>query len=42
MGREVEVLAGVGIHDRLVLNPPDSAVDGMLVRVQTRAIKQQP
>jgi RND family efflux transporter MFP subunit len=42
MGREVEVLAGVGIHDRLVLNPPDSAVDGMLVRVQPRAIKQQP
>ena len=32
-GDSVEVLAGVSVTDRLVLNPPDSLVDGQTVRV---------
>ena len=33
-GNEVEVLAGVGPNDSLILNPPDSIADGAEVRVQ--------
>jgi hypothetical protein len=29
----VEVLSGVSAQDRVVVNPPDSATDGMLVRL---------
>jgi hypothetical protein len=32
-GTEVEVLSGVEPGDTLVVNPPDSIIDGMLVRV---------
>jgi multidrug efflux system membrane fusion protein len=33
-GRAVEVLAGIGAHDRLVLNPHDAIEDGEAVRAQ--------
>jgi RND family efflux transporter MFP subunit len=33
-GTEVEVLAGVGANDTLVLNPPDSILDGAQVQIQ--------
>jgi len=33
-GTEIEVLAGVGPNDILVVNPPDSIVDGAQVRIQ--------
>jgi membrane fusion protein, multidrug efflux system len=32
-GKRVEILSGVELKDRLVLNPPDSIVSGMAVRV---------
>jgi RND family efflux transporter MFP subunit len=32
-GKRVEVLSGIEAKDRLVLNPPDSIVSGMVVRV---------
>ena len=32
-GAQVEVLSGIGKDDRVVVNPPDSAVDGMEVRI---------
>jgi len=37
-GTEVEVLAGIGPDDALIVNPPDSIADGTPVRVQP----QQP
>ena len=33
-GTEVEVLAGVGPNDTLIVNPPDSIADGTPVRIQ--------
>ena len=33
-GTEVEVLAGIGPNDTLIVNPPDSIADGAQVRVQ--------
>jgi RND family efflux transporter MFP subunit len=33
-GTEVEVLAGIGPNDSLVVNPPDSIADGAQVRIQ--------
>jgi RND family efflux transporter MFP subunit len=33
-GTEVEVLAGIGPNDTVILNPPDSIADGSEVRVQ--------
>ena len=33
-GTEVEVLAGIGPNDTLVVNPPDSIADGAQVRIQ--------
>jgi len=33
-GTEIEVLAGIGPNDTLVVNPPDSLVDGAQVRIQ--------
>ena len=33
-GTEVEVLAGIGPNDTLVVNPPDSIADGVQVRIQ--------
>ncbi len=33
-GTEIEVLAGIGANDTLILNPPDSIEDGQQVRVQ--------
>jgi RND family efflux transporter MFP subunit len=43
-GTEIEVLAGVTVDDTLIVNPPDSAADGMEVRIQQRApaAEQQP
>jgi multidrug efflux pump subunit AcrA (membrane-fusion protein) len=35
-GTEIEVVAGVTADDTLVVNPPDSAADGMEVRIQQR------
>jgi RND family efflux transporter MFP subunit len=32
-GKEVEVLSGIDANDRIVINPPDSASDGDLVRI---------
>jgi RND family efflux transporter MFP subunit len=39
-GTEVEVLAGVGANDTLILNPPDSIADGEQVRVQPPQTEQ--
>jgi membrane fusion protein (multidrug efflux system) len=36
-GPTVEVLAGAGPNDRVIVNPPDSLVDGTLVRVAVAA-----
>jgi membrane fusion protein (multidrug efflux system) len=36
-GKHVEILSGLTAQDRLVLNPPDSIVSGMAVRVGTTA-----
>jgi RND family efflux transporter MFP subunit len=33
-GTEIEVLAGIGPNDTLVVNPPDSIADGAQVRIQ--------
>jgi len=33
-GTEIEVLAGVGPNDTLIVNPPDSIADGAQVRIQ--------
>jgi RND family efflux transporter MFP subunit len=33
-GTEVEVLGGLSLNDRVIINPPDSIGDGMQVRVQ--------
>ena len=33
-GTEIEVLAGIGPNDTLVVNPPDSIADGTQVRIQ--------
>jgi len=33
-GTEIEVLAGIGANDTLVVNPPDSLADGAQVRIQ--------
>jgi len=33
-GTEIEVLAGIGPNDTLVVNPPDSLADGAQVRIQ--------
>ena len=33
-GTEVEVLAGIGAEDTVILNPPDSIADGSEVRIQ--------
>jgi RND family efflux transporter MFP subunit len=42
-GTEIEVLAGIGADDTLVVSPPDSVADGMQVRVQQPpAQKGQP
>ena len=35
-GTEIEVLSGITVNDTLIVNPPDSAVDGMEVRIQQR------
>jgi len=40
-GREIEVLAGVGPDDTLIVNPPDSIGDGMQVRVVGAAAEQR-
>jgi RND family efflux transporter MFP subunit len=40
-GTEVEVLAGITVDDALIVNPPDSAADGMEVRIQQRPPAQQ-
>jgi len=37
LGREVEVLAGLGADERVVLDPPDSLADGDVVRVNPLA-----
>ena len=34
MGKVVEVLSGIGAQDRVVVNPSDSAVSGILVTVK--------
>jgi RND family efflux transporter MFP subunit len=36
-GTEVEVLAGIGPNDTLIVNPPDSIADGAQVRLQPAA-----
>ncbi len=33
-GTEIEVLAGIGANDTLIVNPPDSIADGEQVRIQ--------
>jgi hypothetical protein len=33
-GAVVEILAGVGEQDRIILNPPDSILDGAMVKVR--------
>jgi RND family efflux transporter MFP subunit len=40
-GTEIEVLAGIGPNDTLIVNPPDSLADGAQVRIQP-AQPQQP
>ena len=42
-GTEVEALAGITVNDTLIVNPPDSAADGMEVRIQqTQPARQGP
>lgn len=41
-GKEVEVLSGLQASDRIVLNPPDSAIDGTPVRVAVAKPKVAP
>jgi RND family efflux transporter MFP subunit len=41
-GKEVEVLSGLQPTDRIVLNPPDSALDGTAVRVTVAKPKPAP
>ena len=36
-GATVEILDGVGATDRVIINPPDSLADGLIVRVGTAA-----
>ena len=33
LGARVEIISGVGLQDRLVLNPPDSLTSGAQVRI---------
>jgi membrane fusion protein, multidrug efflux system len=40
-GKRIEVLSGIDPQDRLVLNPPDSIVSGMAVRV-AEAVQPKP
>jgi RND family efflux transporter MFP subunit len=40
LGTEVEVLAGVGPNDTLIVNPPDSIADGAQVRIQPAQPRQ--
>ncbi|HZC86278.1 MAG TPA: efflux RND transporter periplasmic adaptor subunit [Steroidobacteraceae bacterium] len=39
-GTEIEVLAGIGPNDTLVVNPPDSLADGAQVRIQAAQPQQ--
>ena len=39
-GTEIEVLAGIGADDTLILNPPDSIADGQQVRIQAAQPQQ--
>ena len=41
-GKEVEVLSGLQAQDRIVLNPPDSAINGTPVRVAAAKPKAAP
>jgi RND family efflux transporter MFP subunit len=41
-GTEVEVLAGIGPDDTVILNPPDSIADGTEVRLQPPQQPAQP
>jgi hypothetical protein len=41
-GKEVEVLSGLQASDRIVLNPPDSAISGTPVRVTMAKPKAAP
>ena len=41
-GSEVEVLAGIGVEDEIVLNPPDSLGDGATVRVVAPSRPEKP
>lgn len=38
-GDSVEIVSGLTVHDRVVLNPPDSLVDGQTVRVAQPAAR---
>jgi RND family efflux transporter MFP subunit len=41
-GTEIEVLAGVGANDNLIVNPPDSIAEGNAVRVQSQSPPPAP
>jgi RND family efflux transporter MFP subunit len=41
-GQEIEVLSGVAPEDTLIVNPPDSISDGMLVRIAAPAAGAAP
>ncbi len=38
LGPTVEILGGVGASDRVILNPPDSLVDGVSVRIAENSV----
>jgi RND family efflux transporter MFP subunit len=42
LGEEVELLDGVGVNDRLVLNPTDSLADGDVVTIASAAASAAP
>jgi multidrug efflux pump subunit AcrA (membrane-fusion protein) len=42
LGVEVELSGGVGEHDRLIINPPDSLAEGDQVEVTVAAEKVKP
>jgi RND family efflux transporter MFP subunit len=41
-GNSIEVLSGLGPDDAVVINPPDSIIDGMVVRVAAPPPEQAP
>jgi RND family efflux transporter MFP subunit len=41
-GTEIEVLSGVSASDNIIINPPDSVMDGVEVRIATPSVTKKP